>query len=156
MEPVIQTGCLDAPPDQGLQTRGREGTCQPLTDGLFSPSARQRDGKAFGCAFHKRGCIQPNNHVAKRSRLARCRLRIEGFRLLPEESETLAQRRVRQHPAFLHVEAWQSGLLRATYDRLIGSHLRRKHPIRSFESNRLLQICKRARVYTEPPRLRND
>ena len=36
------------------------------------------------------------------------------------------------------MEAWQSGLLRPTYNRLIGSHLCRKHPIRWFESNRLL------------------
>src|ERR1700678_2067218 len=39
---------------------------------------------------------------------------------------------------FLLVEAWQSGLTRATYNRLIGSHLSRKHPIRRSESYRLL------------------
>jgi hypothetical protein len=38
---------------------------------------------------------------------------------------------------FLLVEAWQSGLMRAIYNRLIGSHLSRKHPIRRSESYRL-------------------
>lgn len=38
----------------------------------------------------------------------------------------------------LLAEAWQSGIMRATYIRLIESHLSRKHPTRRSESYRLL------------------
>jgi hypothetical protein len=42
--------------------------------------------------------------------------------------------------------AWLSGLKLATYNRLIGTHLHRKPPIRQFESDRCRHSCYRIKL----------
>ncbi len=64
---------------------------------------------------------------------------LKAFYIGPRAQKPKRQisRRVPKHPAFSLSEAWQSGLMQPIYNRSVGSHLRRKHPIRGSESHRL-------------------